>query len=282
METKIVFSDKCLEYGQLSFTENSIRVGKAAKIVREAGFKFVEPTAAEENDLSLAHDPKYVEMVRRGAIEDVDSPAIKNIYEYARLAAGAAITAAKINGFSLMRPPGHHAGVRGPALHVPSRGFCYFNNIAVAVRYLGKQTLIIDIDGHHGNGTEEIFLGDEQVTYLSLHRANHYPGTGTATRENCINFPMDADCGNEMYLATLKSALSNIDMREFEQIAVSAGFDTHDGDLASLALDKTAFSQIGKQISSFKKPTFFVFEGGYNGRNVGEDIIEFLKGFESA
>lgn len=280
MKTKIFFSKKCLEYGQLAHTENSIRVGAAAKILMEKGYEFAEPTSASEEDLLSAHDPKYVEMVKEGRVEDIDTPAVRNIYDYAMLAAGAAICAAKNNGFSLMRPPGHHAGINGNALKVSTRGFCYFNNVAVAVRYVGKKTLILDIDGHHGNGTEEIFLGDERVIYLSLHRNNHYPGTGNETRENCFNFPLEADCGNEFFLKTLRHALSDIDAREIETVAVSAGFDAHDGDLASLGLDKKAFLQTGREIAKLEKPTFFVFEGGYNGKNVGEDIHELLKGFE--
>ena len=84
--------------------------------------------------------------------------------------------AARVNGFSLMRPPGHHAGRSGRALGASSLGFCYFNNLAIAVRSLDKRSLILDIDGHHGNGTQEIFLGDEKVTYVSLHRSPQYPG----------------------------------------------------------------------------------------------------------
>lgn len=280
MKTKIVFSQKCLEYGQLSHMENSIRVGTAAKILKEKKYDFVEPEPCDGKNLQLAHEPDYIEMVKKGSVSDIDSPAVDNIYEYAKLAAGGAILASKIGGFSLMRPPGHHAGIKGAALHVQTRGFCYFNNIAIAVRHSGKPTLILDIDGHHGNGTEEIFLGDDRVTYLSLHRFNNYPGTGIESRQNCINFPLDADCGNEMYLAALKSALASVNGRDFEQVAVSAGFDAHDGDIASLALDQSAFLKIGREIARINKPTFFVFEGGYNGRYVGEDINELLKGFE--
>jgi acetoin utilization deacetylase AcuC-like enzyme len=282
MRTKIVFSEKCLEYGQFSHTENSVRVEKAVQILRKKKYDFVEPKLCEDKDLTLVHDPDYVEMVKKGSVGDIDSPAMADIYEYAKLAVGGAILASKTGGISLMRPPGHHAGIKGAALRALTRGFCYFNNIAIAVRKTGKPTLILDIDGHHGNGTEEIFLGDDKVTYLSLHRSNIYPGTGNETRENCINFPLGADCGNELYLAALKNALSNLNLRKFDQIAVSAGFDTHAGDLASLALDRSAYLEIGREIARLGKPTFFVFEGGYNGKNVGEDINELLKGFEKA
>ena len=77
-----------------------------------------------------------------------------------------------------MRPPGHHAGRNGLALGAPTLGFCYFNNIAIAVKHLGKSALISDIDGHHGNGAQEIFLGDPKVKFISLHRRGIYLGRG--------------------------------------------------------------------------------------------------------
>ena len=103
--------------------------------------------------------------------------------------------ASKIGGFSLTRPPGHHVGKYGAALGVYTRGFCYLNNIAIAVKESNKKTLILDIDGHHGNGTQEIFLGDENVTYVSVHQSPNFPGTGHATEANCINFALPAKRG---------------------------------------------------------------------------------------
>lgn len=179
-----------------------------------------------------------------------------------------------------MRPPGHHAGRNGEALGAPTKGFCYFNNIAIAVKYLGKRVLILDIDGHHGNGTEEIFLGDEKVIYVSLHRHPEYPGTGIESRENCFNFPLKADCGEKTYLETLKNAFRKIDFKKIEIIAVSAGFDTYKHDLASLGLTEKSYKKIGEQIAKFKKPAFFILEGGYISQNIGKDINELIGGFE--
>ncbi|MBS7633178.1 histone deacetylase family protein, partial [Candidatus Bathyarchaeota archaeon] len=215
-------------------------------------------------------------------VEDPDTPAYDNIYEFARLSAGGAILAAKVGGFSIMRPPGHHAGRSGAALGAYTRGFCYFNNVAVAVKYLGKSALILDIDGHHGNGTQEIFLGDEEVMYVSLHRHPNYPGTGLVSELGCLNFPLPPDCGNEVYLKTLDKALSGIDLDRFEVVAVSAGFDTHVGDLASLGLTEEGYFEIGRRIGSLGKLTFFVLEGGYSGENVGRDIDQILRGMEKA
>jgi len=151
----------------------------------------------------------------------------------------------------------------------------------VAVKHLGKPTLILDIDGHHGNGTQEIFQGDSKVTYLSLHRHPHYPGTGNDSRGNVLNFPLWADCGDEAYLETLDAALNQVSKGKFEAVAVSAGFDTHTGDLASLGLTEKGYREIGKRIAELRKPVFFVLEGGYQGESIGKDIDQLLKGFEN-
>lgn len=276
---KIVFSEKCLEYGSWHI-EGPERVRRAYTILKERGYAFLTPEPASQHNILRVHDADYVRRLKDGFVEDADTPAYGDIYEYARLAAGGAILAAKVAGFSLMRPPGHHAGRRGLALGVRTRGFCYLNNIAIAVKYLGKPALILDVDGHHGNGTQEIFLGDESVTYVGLHRYPHYPGTGYSSEGNCLNFPLSGDCGDEVYLKTLDEALSKVDLDKFEVVAVSAGFDAHAGDLASLGLTELGFNEIGKKIASLKKYTFFVLEGGYSGENNGKDIDELLKSFE--
>ncbi|MDI6847317.1 MAG: histone deacetylase [Candidatus Bathyarchaeia archaeon] len=278
MKPKIIFSEKCLEYGSWHI-ESPERVRSAHKILKDREYEFLTPETASEEDLLKVHDAEYIRRLKEGLVEDADTPAYENIYEYARLAAGGAILAAKAKGFSLMRPPGHHAGKRGIALGVSTKGFCYLNNIAIAVKYLDKPTLILDIDGHHGNGTQEIFLRDEKVTYVSLHRYPHYPGTGYTSEANCLNFPLRANCGDEIYLKTLDEALSRVDTSKFEVVAVSAGFDTHAGDLASLGLTEKSYREIGKRIASLNKPTFFILEGGYSGENIGKDIDELLKGF---
>jgi len=280
MKTKIVFSEKCLGYGSWH-TEGPARVRRAQEILKEKGYDFLVPEPASEEDLLRVHDQEYLWMLKKSLVEDADTPAYDNIYEYAKLSAGGAILAAKIKGFSIMRPPGHHAGASGAALGASTRGFCYVNNIAIAVKHLDKPTLILDIDGHHGNGTQEIFYGNAKVTYLSLHRHPNYPGTGIGSDLNCINYPLPFDCGDTVYVGTLVRALRRLDMSKFEVVAVSAGFDTHADDLASLGLSRKAYRMIGENIASLKRPTFFALEGGYRGEDVGNDIDQLLKGFEA-
>jgi acetoin utilization deacetylase AcuC-like enzyme len=279
MKTKIIFSEKCLGYGAWHI-EGPQRVKMAHEILKEKGYEFLEPTSASEEDLLKVHYSEYIWNLKKGLVDDSDTPAYDNIYEYARLSAGGAILAAKSNGFSLMRPPGHHAGRSGAALGVYTRGFCYLNNIAIAVKALNKPTLILDVDGHHGNGTQEIFQGDEKVVYVSLHRYPYYPGTGAYSEGNCLNFPLPADCGEQMYLETLDKALSMADVGRFEVVAVSVGLDTHFGDLASLGLTENSYRKIGERIAALEKPAFFILEGGYAGDKNGNDIDQLLRGYE--
>ena len=280
---KIVFSEKCLEYNWAGHIERPERVRKALEFLRSQQYEFLEPEPASREDLLSVHSREYVDLIKNaeaGSYLDGDTPAPPNIYEYALLSAGAALLAAQKHGFSLMRPPGHHAGRNGRAMGVATLGFCYFNNIAIAVKKLGKSTLILDIDGHHGNGTQEIFQGDPKVTFISLHRYPTYPGTGFRSQGNCLNFPLSYSAGDSLYLKTLEQALSQVEMANIEVVGISAGFDAHQGDLASLGLTHEGYREIGRRVGALGKPVFGVLEGGYIGEYVGRDLHELISGIE--
>ncbi len=279
MKTRIVYSDKCLGYGTWH-VEGPQRIKIAKDILNARGYEFVEPEPATEDQIMSVHDVEYIWNVKKGLVEDNDTPAYDNIFEFRKAFSWRCILASQINGFSLTRPPGHHVGRYGAALGVYTRGFCYLNNIAIAVKELDKPTLILDIDGHHGNGTQEVFQGDPKVSYVSIHQSPNYPGTGALTEGNCINFGLPSNCGEDVYLSTLDKALGMVDLDKFEVLAVSVGCDTHLGDLASLALNEKSFYQIGQRIAKLGKSTFFVFEGGYVGDNNAADIDNLLRGFE--
>ncbi len=279
---KIVFSQKCLEYSWPGHIERPERIRKALERLR-GQYHILEPKPASLKDLLTAHSREHVDRIRNakaGSYLDGDTPAPENIYEYARLSAGAAILAAEEKGFSLMRPPGHHAGINGRALGVATLGFCYFNNIAIATRKMDLFTLIVDIDGHHGNGTQEIFQGDPKVTFISLHRYPHYPGTGLISKGNCRNFPLSYPVGDALYLETLQKALGQVEMSNIELVGISAGFDAHKGDLASLDLTPQGYREIGRMVGALRKPVFGVLEGGYIGEFVGNDLHELIQGIE--
>ena len=279
---KIIFSGRCLEYRWPGHIEGPDRVRKAFEFLRKE-YAFLEPEPASVEELAKVHSKDHIDLIKNarvGSYIDGDTPVPENIYEYARLSAGGAILAAREKGFSLMRPPGHHAGKNGRALGAATLGFCYFNNIAIAVKSLDLRTFVLDIDGHHGNGTQEIFLGDPKVTYASVHRYPHYPGTGLRSQANCLNFPLSYPTGDSLYLKTLDEALSQVDSACIELVGISAGFDAHQGDLASLGLSPEGYREIGRKVRALGKPTFGVLEGGYIGENIGKDLHELIKGLE--
>ncbi len=278
----LIFSDKCLQYNWPGHIERPERIEIALQFLK-ARYDFLEPKPLLEQDLLTTHSKEYVKLIKNvkaGSYLDGDTPAPENIYEHALLSAGAALLASQNNGFSLMRPPGHHAGINGRAMGVSTLGFCYFNNIAIAVKKLDKPTLILDIDGHHGNGTQEIFQGVPKVTFISLHRYPTYPGTGFKSQDNCLNFPLSHSTGDSLYLKTFEFALNQVELDSIKIIAISAGFDAHEGDLASLSLTPNCYREIGRIVGALNKPVFGVLEGGYIGQNVGKDIHELISGIE--
>ena len=272
---KIIFDERCLEFNEPGHPESPERVRHAAEYLR-GRYKFMKPEPAREEDLLRVHTLGLIESVKNLTFYDLDCPRYPNIYDYALLAAGGAILASEVGGFSLMRPPGHHVGRDFLG------GFCYFNNIAIAVKRSGKRTLILDIDAHHGNGTQDIFLGDPQVVYVSLHRSPLYPGTGLSSVQNCLNFPLPARCGERTYLETLDRALDQA-LQGFkpEQVAISAGFDGYERDpLASLGLPTAAYREIGARIAKLGLPVFAALEGGYVAEALGPNIEAFIEGLE--
>jgi len=184
----------------------------------------------------------------------------------------------EIQGLSIIEPPGHHAGKNFLG------GFCYFNNIAEAVYRSKLKTLILDIDGHHGNGTQDIFYNSKNIFYVSLHQSPAYPGTGYESKNNILNYPLKRDCGEKIYIKTLEYAIEEAsESFKFKQISVSAGFDTYQGDLVSLGLNEKSYYKIGNIIKNLAEKTnsrvFSVLEGGYT-KTLGSLIHNFILGLE--
>lgn len=273
----LIFSEECLNYKAKGHPESPERIKTAYEYLSKTfNYTIHSPEPAKERDLLHVHDSRLVEIIKSGRFYDPDSPNYENIYYYAALSAGGAIMAQEKQGFSLMRPPGHHAGKSFLG------GFCYFNNLAVAVKKSGLKTLIVDFDAHHGNGTEDIFHGDDQVVFISLHRSGVFPGSGHYSSLNILNFPLEGYCGDKKYIKTLSEALDYVSDKNFEQLAVSAGFDGHEKDpLASLGLTTLAYEKIGSILARLNLPTFAVLEGGYIGKDLGKNIQSFIRGFKS-
>lgn len=266
----IVHAPACLSFERPDNPDSPGRIRLAAEYLHSLGYTFVEPQMCSEEDLLRVHSEYHVQRIRDGAFFEVGTPGYKDIYDYARLAAGGAIMASERCGFSLMRPPGHHAGRNFHG------GFSYFNNIAVAVARMGRKTLIVDFDGHHGNGTQDIFVHDPNVQYLSLHTTG-FPGTGLTSGSNYANSPFFGQVGDRVYLSNMEALLAGAG--EADMVAVSAGFDAFiDDPLASLGLSRECFFQIGGLIRGLQLPTFCVLEGGYVPDELGPNIHAFLQG----
>ncbi|HEX4350766.1 MAG TPA: histone deacetylase, partial [Verrucomicrobiae bacterium] len=181
--------------------------------------------------------------------------------------------------FSLMRPPGHHA------TREKSMGFCYLNNVAIAVleaRATGaKRVAVFDFDVHHGNGTEDILLNLPGIEFFSVHQVPCYPGTGTENRgRNCFNYPVAPNTPRMAYRARLTQALD--DLRRFrpDLMAVSAGFDAYARDpLAEGTLLAEDFHWLGQTLRALHVPLVSLLEGGYSS-DLPELILAYLKGLD--
>jgi acetoin utilization deacetylase AcuC-like enzyme len=280
---KIFYSPKCLEYSQPGHPESPLRVSAAYDYLKEKGFEFIEPDPCTDDDILLAHTPALLDSIKKENFFDFDTPSFPGIYNIAKLSAGSAIDAAMHclakgeKTFSLMRPPGHHATRKGLG------GFCYFNNISIASlkakEKIGK-VAIVDFDCHHGNGTEDILLGNKDFLYLSLHQSPLYPGTGLGSRENCINYPLSAQTSPAEYLSVLEQGLEKVEKFAPDLLAISAGFDTYKLDpITSFSLEKETYGEIGRMLAGLQIPAFSILEGGYS-RDLAECICEFLIGLE--
>ena len=287
----IYFSPQCLEYGQRGHPESAERVENTYKLLVSKNFEIRTPHPCTITDLLLAHDREHINRVKNGTLRDLDTPNLPGIYHYSLLAAGSAIEAMEtaLTGqpaFSLMRPPGHHAGIHGPALGTVSLGFCYFNNIALACKKAleskeARKVAILDIDCHHGNGTQEIMLNDTRVIVVSLHRFGFfYPGTGGQSESNCYNYPLNSRTLETEYFSTLMSALTQVTQFNPDLLAVSAGFDTYMHDpVGGLGLSIESYYKIGRRLKQLNKRLFIILEGGY-GRDFPECVFQFLLGLK--
>ena len=215
---------------------------------------------------------------------DADTAVSEKSFEAALYAAGAGVAAADAimdgtidNAFCAVRPPGHHAESDR------AMGFCLFNNVAVAARYLQhahgiEKVLVIDWDVHHGNGTQEIFYEDPTVLLFSSHQYPYYPGTG-GMREGgagagetfTINAPLNAGCGDTEYLEVYSKMLPKIaDVFDPNFVLISAGFDAHVSDpLASMRVTDEGFAALTRMAVDIAEKhcggrLISMLEGGYD------------------
>lgn len=280
-----VYSDLATaKYGASGHPEAPFRVSKTHARLTSAGLSPRLPDqAATRADVELLHGPEHYDKVMKGTFQDADTPAYPGIGGIAMISLAGALSAAQsaaggAPSFSLMRPPGHHAGRDRVS------GFCYFNNLALACAKLqaekkAKRIAILDIDVHHGDGTDELMTNKDGVLFISLHQSPLYPGSGLASHDNCRNFPLAPGTEEKGYLKKLDEALRLVQDHKPDLLAVSAGFDTYkDCPIAQLKLTKDSYRKIGKLLGELKLPRFAALEGGY--AEVLPLLVEnFLDGF---
>jgi acetoin utilization deacetylase AcuC-like enzyme len=244
----------------------------------------VEPRPATREELLRVHSAEHVRTITetngRAAMLDADTFTSPESSEIALLAVGAAVQAvehaldAKEAAFALVRPPGHHAE-RDRAM-----GFCLFNNIAVAAAAALARGLsrvaVVDIDVHHGNGTQWIFYDDPRVLYVSTHQFPFYPGTGAADEIGrgagegyTFNLPLEAGATDGDYAAAYLAIAAVIEQYAPELLLISAGYDAHvDDPLASMRVSTAGYGAVvsilkGAAVMA-KCPIALVTEGGYD------------------
>ncbi|MBU2638128.1 MAG: histone deacetylase [Nanoarchaeota archaeon] len=309
MKTALVYSEKHKLHNDASHPENAERVEAILKAVKDIPLIHLNARKANKDEILKVHSDEYYEYLSKPAFEVIgeltrfnpevysgDTYFTDATFEAALYSAGSVLTAIDViaegkasNAFALSRPPGHHAEKE------EAKGFCFFNNIAIAARYAQskgfKKVFILDFDAHHGNGTQHIFYEDGSVFYCSTHQWPLYPGTGKADETGegkgkgfTLNLPLKAGTGSKEYLKLMQEKIiSAIDNFKPDIIFVSAGFDAHKDDpLGGLNLDEQCYGKITEMLKKAAEKRcngkiIFSLEGGYNIKALTRSALEALK-----
>jgi acetoin utilization deacetylase AcuC-like enzyme len=253
--------------------------------------------------ITAIHTQEYVDNVRKtcasggGLLDAGDTPVSADSYQAALVAAGGvlravdAVMAGKVaNAFCAVRPPGHHA------LKDRAMGFCVFNNVAIATRYIQKKhglakVLIVDWDVHAGNGTMAAFYEDPSVLQFDTHQSPFYPGTGSADEKGAgkavglkINVPLAAGSGDkEMKDAFLTKLVPAAMAFKPDFVLISAGFDAAEGDtLGGMKITAEGYADLTRIVRGIadkccKGRIVSVLEGGYNLDKLGAAVEAHMK-----
>jgi acetoin utilization deacetylase AcuC-like enzyme len=268
-----------LSFLQTAYAQNATLLGKEAPVLPGS----VAPRSCRRKPRGFLGQVGYYGY-------GVGSPILAGTWEAAYWSAQCALSAASRvrqgdrAAYALCRPPGHHASwdLYG--------GFCYLNNVAAASRWLGGRAAILDIDYHHGNGTQEIFYEDSQILFCSLHAHpdDDYPyfwgdsgetGAGAGQGYN-LNVPLPPRTTDSEYLRALDPVLERIRRHVPEHLFVSLGLDIAEGDeVGGFCISAGGFKQIGRRIGALDIPTVIVQEGGYLLEKLGENVLAFFDGF---
>ena len=303
-KTAVIFSPIYFQHNPgRDHPESAKRLGvivnelKRGKLSKSKNWRFVAPEKASISDVELVHDSDYIRFIEAfcnsgGGLLDLEDTVVSSkSFDVALYAVGGALKATKLvmerkfgNAFALVRPPGHHAE------KFQALGFCVFNNVAIAAKHLIKEyglkrILILDIDAHHGNGTQKTFYETNKVLYMSLHQDPRlFPGTGfidelgegTGLGYN-INVPFPFRTNDSIYLKAMREIVTPI-VRQYKPqfILMSAGLDGHYSDsVGNLSLSAFCYEEIYGIMMNLasevcKGMLVSVLEGGYSLSFVGK------------
>jgi len=262
---KILFNRKFLNHNPGSFAEGPYRIqdfpGNVEDVDRNG-----------EESITLVHSDKHLELIKAACTSNQVVAEVylsSASYDAACSAAGLAIMASEQGDFAVVRPPGHHAK------YERADGFCLFNNIAIATQKLvneGKKVFILDIDGHHGDGTQWLFYETDRVLFCSVHQQFAYPWTGEKEENGegkgkgfTMNFPLPAGSGDEKLLEAVDQSIDKALQFKADVVGVSAGFDGYEKDrLLDLNYTLDGYYQCGQKLGQAFDHVFAVLEGGYH------------------
>ena len=242
-------------------------------------------------------NPASIEAMLSAYTFDIFSPIVAGTWRAIVSALDVTMTGAQLIDqgeqavFSLCRPPGHHASAD------LAGGYCYLNNAAIAAQHYRDQgaerVAILDVDYHHGNGTQSIFYDRDDVLFVSLHGRpeDEYPfllgyahetGLGKGQGFN-LNLPMPLGTGMDLYSQALDQAVARIRAHAPDRLIVSLGVDTFDGDpVGGFRLQSPDYLRLGQAISRLKQPCHFIMEGGYSVAALGINVCNVLKGYRGS
>ena len=288
----ILHDPRCADYGSPEHPEQPARVTRTAAHLRSAhpawSWREVAESKVTDDVLLLAHTPAHLKRLDVAQDFDPDTAHFPGIGEHARRAVACGLDAArhalteKTPVFSLMRPPGHHATAN------QAMGFCYLNSIAItaifAQKHLGAAKVAIwDFDAHHGNGTEAILRGQDNMFFASVHQYPGYPGTGTQDHGPRIrNWPVAPRTPRVDHMAALRASLDAVVSFGPDLVLVSAGFDAYARDpITSMTLEADDFATLGRWLRESGRPAAALLEGGYHG-DLPLLIDAFLKAWDNS
>ena len=274
---QILYNKKTLKYNQ-KHIEGAYRIEKFPTFLKET------PCSSEKGlqYLKLLYSQEYIEAIRNAfknkeILAEVETR--EEYFDIACISVDLAVQAGEISGFAITRPPGHHAGKSN------AEGFCFFNNLAISVMNILKKhpkskVCIVDIDGHHGNGTQSIFANNPSVLYCSLHQECTYPFSGFLEDKHFLNFPLSPGSSDDIFKKVVTLFKKKINLFKPNYIAISAGFDGYFKDaLLNLNFTQQGFYEIGKILCDEKVNIFCCLEGGYH-NEIPECVEQLINGLE--